>query len=262
MLIQAAWNAIRTKGRLQARYSRLVRRSGGEKNPERRRRPSPRSRTPCSRSPTRSQERSALPGPGRGLLHPPGITRPAARLPRTTAPEALSRLRHHHHYQPAGGRLNIHGPQRTLITAPPEPPPNRHPGPPRRTNQRDHAALATVRARVRCRMPTGTQFPCQPGPRPADRFAGQPAGVSRFAGQAGTQARPYARTTANQRKQGRTTTYILPADYSRRHDGRPTVMTAFISSSSGPHARNARPCGDAANSAGVYPGGHVPPLAT
>jgi transposase len=33
MLIQAAWNAIRTKGRLQARYNRLVRRFGGEKNP-------------------------------------------------------------------------------------------------------------------------------------------------------------------------------------------------------------------------------------
>ena len=33
MLIQAAWSAIRTRGRLQARYSRLVRRSGGEKNP-------------------------------------------------------------------------------------------------------------------------------------------------------------------------------------------------------------------------------------
>src|SRR6185312_11905950 len=57
--------------------------------------------------------------------------------------------------------------------------------------------------------------PKEPGPRPAGRFAGQPAGVSRFAGQAGTQARPYARTTANQRKQGRTTTYILPADSAR-----------------------------------------------
>jgi len=33
MLIQAAWAAIRTRGRLQARYSRLVRRLGGEKNP-------------------------------------------------------------------------------------------------------------------------------------------------------------------------------------------------------------------------------------
>ena len=33
MLIQAAWNAIRTRGRLQARYNRLVRRFGGDKNP-------------------------------------------------------------------------------------------------------------------------------------------------------------------------------------------------------------------------------------
>jgi transposase len=33
VLIQAAWNAIRTRGRLQARYSRLVRRFGGQDNP-------------------------------------------------------------------------------------------------------------------------------------------------------------------------------------------------------------------------------------
>ena len=33
VLIQAAWNAIRAKGRLQARYHRLVRRFGGDKNP-------------------------------------------------------------------------------------------------------------------------------------------------------------------------------------------------------------------------------------
>ena len=33
MLIQAAWAAIRTRGRLQARYNRLVRRFGGAKNP-------------------------------------------------------------------------------------------------------------------------------------------------------------------------------------------------------------------------------------
>ena len=32
MLIQAAWNAIRIRGRLQARYNRLVRRFGGDKN--------------------------------------------------------------------------------------------------------------------------------------------------------------------------------------------------------------------------------------
>jgi transposase len=33
MLVQAAWSAIRVRGRLQARYNRLVRRFGGEKNP-------------------------------------------------------------------------------------------------------------------------------------------------------------------------------------------------------------------------------------
>jgi transposase len=33
MLVQAAWPAIRVQGRLQARYHRLVRRFGGEKNP-------------------------------------------------------------------------------------------------------------------------------------------------------------------------------------------------------------------------------------
>jgi transposase len=33
MLIQAAWAAIRVRGRLQARYARLVRRFGGDKNP-------------------------------------------------------------------------------------------------------------------------------------------------------------------------------------------------------------------------------------
>jgi transposase len=33
LLIQAAWNAVRVRGRLQARYNRLVRRFGGPKNP-------------------------------------------------------------------------------------------------------------------------------------------------------------------------------------------------------------------------------------
>jgi transposase len=33
VLVQAAWAAVRTPGRLQARYHRLVRRMGGEKNP-------------------------------------------------------------------------------------------------------------------------------------------------------------------------------------------------------------------------------------
>src|SRR5258708_15494025 len=33
MLVQAAWSAIRVRGRLQARYNRLVRRFGGDQNP-------------------------------------------------------------------------------------------------------------------------------------------------------------------------------------------------------------------------------------
>jgi hypothetical protein len=33
MLVQAAWSAVKTPGRLQARYHRLVRRLGGPKNP-------------------------------------------------------------------------------------------------------------------------------------------------------------------------------------------------------------------------------------
>jgi transposase len=33
LLVQAAWSAIRVRGRLQARYNRLVRRFGGDKNP-------------------------------------------------------------------------------------------------------------------------------------------------------------------------------------------------------------------------------------
>jgi transposase len=33
MLTQAAWTAIRVRGRLQARYHRRLRRSGGDNNP-------------------------------------------------------------------------------------------------------------------------------------------------------------------------------------------------------------------------------------
>jgi len=33
MLVQGAWAAVKAKGRLQARYNRLVRRFGGPKNP-------------------------------------------------------------------------------------------------------------------------------------------------------------------------------------------------------------------------------------
>ena len=61
---QAAWAAIRVKGRLQARLTGWSAGSAGTRTPARRRRRSPRSRTPCSRSPTGPQERDALPGAG------------------------------------------------------------------------------------------------------------------------------------------------------------------------------------------------------
>ena len=46
-----------------------------------------------------------------------------------------------------------------------------------------------------------------------------------------------------------------------RYDGRPTVMTAFISSSSGPYTRSARTCVVTRRIRQVHLGGRVPPLA-
>jgi hypothetical protein len=46
-----------------------------------------------------------------------------------------------------------------------------------------------------------------------------------------------------------------------RHDGRPAVMTAFISTKSGPHARSARPCVVTRRIRQVHPGGRVLPPA-
>ena len=47
MLVHAAWAAIRVKGRLQARYNRMVRRLGGEKSPAAKKKAISRSPTPC-----------------------------------------------------------------------------------------------------------------------------------------------------------------------------------------------------------------------
>ena len=155
MLIQAAWAAIRVRGRLQARYSRLVRRFGGAKNP--------------------GAKKKAITAIAHTLLkiayqvlktgtpyHDPGAdfyTRrespeQQAGLPGAAAPEAPPRLRHHHHHQPAGGRLTT----RRLTEACPSSPgaaADPAPRPFRRTSQRHCPALATAQARVRCRAPTG-----------------------------------------------------------------------------------------------------------
>ena len=162
MLIQAAWNAIRVRGRLQARYNRLVRRFGGDKNPAAKKKAiTAIAHTLLKIAYQVLKSGDALPGPGRGLLHPAGITRPAPGLAGAPAAKAPPRLHHHHHHQPPGGRLSTR-----RLTASPDP---RSPGaaadpgtpalPP--DNQPHPQPSPPLTARVRCRAPTGTQFPCQ-----------------------------------------------------------------------------------------------------
>jgi hypothetical protein len=160
MLVQAAWAAIRVRGRLQARYRRLVRRFAATTAPPRKRRRSPRSRTPCSRSPTRSSG----PAPPTRTWAPtstPGENPPNANTPTWNASCKSS--------TPAAPSPSPSAPRR----------PPYHPAlnPPSRTRSQGAAAgpapgppagqptpaptLATSQARVRCRAPSGTQFSCQ-----------------------------------------------------------------------------------------------------
>ena len=101
------------------------------------------------------QERHGLPGAGRRLLHPAGITRAEAGLAGAPAAKAPPRLHHHRHHQPAGGRITSrhlnHKPDSDSPGAAADPAPR----PSRRTSQRHSPALATAQARVRYRAPTG-----------------------------------------------------------------------------------------------------------
>ena len=101
-----------------------------------------------------AQERDALPGPGRGLLHPARIAGAEAGLAGAPAAKAPPGLHHHHHHQPAGGRLSTRRLTARPVPAAPEPPPTRHPGPPA-GQPAPSPALATAQAKVRCRAPTG-----------------------------------------------------------------------------------------------------------
>ena len=129
MLIQAAWAAIRVRGRLQARYNRLVRRFGGAKNPAAKKK----AITAIAHTLLKIAYqvlKSGVPytGAGRGLLHPARITRAEAGLAGAPAAEAAPRLHRHHHHQPAGGRLTA----RRLTTSPipAQPRSRRRPGTP------------------------------------------------------------------------------------------------------------------------------------
>ena len=105
MLIQAAWAAIRVRGRLQARYNRLVRRFGGENEPGREEEGDHRDRAhPAQDRLPGPQERHALPGPGADFYTRRESPAAAAGIPGTPAAKAPPRLHHHHHHQPAGGR--------------------------------------------------------------------------------------------------------------------------------------------------------------
>jgi hypothetical protein len=106
------------------------------------------------------QERHALPGTRRGLLHPPRITRAEAGLAGTPDAEAPPGLHHHHHHQP-GGRLST----RRLTVSParpaPEPPPARHPGPPAGQASVTAQPSPPLRPGFAAARPPGTQLSCQ-----------------------------------------------------------------------------------------------------
>jgi transposase len=102
MLIQAAWAAVKARGRLQARYSRPVRRFGGDKNTGAKKKAiTAIAHTLLKIAYQVLKSRGALPGPGRRLLHPARIPRTAPGLAGTPAPQAPPRLCRHHHHQPA-----------------------------------------------------------------------------------------------------------------------------------------------------------------
>ena len=162
MLVQAAWAAIRVRGRLQARYSRLVRRFGGDKNPAAKKEEEGHHRDRAHPAQDRlpgPQERHPLPGAGRGLLYPARITAAQAGLAGAPAAKTPPRLHHHHHHQRPGGRLTTR-PLPHALTPKPGAAASRHPGPPP-DNQRTSRNLATTQVKVRCRAPTRTQFSCQ-----------------------------------------------------------------------------------------------------
>ena len=100
-LIQAAWGAIRVRGRLQARYNRLVRRFGGDKNPAARKKAiTAIAHTLLKIAYQVLKSGAPLPGARRRLLQPAGITRPAPGIPGAPAAKASPRLHHHYHHQP------------------------------------------------------------------------------------------------------------------------------------------------------------------
>jgi hypothetical protein len=121
MLIQAAWAATQVRGRLQARYNRLVRRMGGPKNP------AAKKKAIVAIAHTLLKIAYTVLKTGTGYQEPGAdfYTRREFRTPPGLAgapdPEAPPRLHRHHHHQPVprsrpGGRLTT----RRLTRQPPD----------------------------------------------------------------------------------------------------------------------------------------------
>ena len=85
MLIQAAWSAIQVRGRRQARYRRMVRRFGGDKNAAAKKAITAVAHTLLKIA--YQEDRHPLHRAGRRLLRPAGITGAEAGLAGTPAPE-------------------------------------------------------------------------------------------------------------------------------------------------------------------------------
>ena len=162
MLIQAAWAAIRVRAGSRPGTTGWSAGSAGTRTPARRRRRSPRSRTPCSRSPTRSS-RAGRPTRSRALTSTPGGNLPSRSRPTwnascksstPAAPSPSPSARRRPPYHPA---LN----QQSLFQPASEPPPIPAPGPPAGQTSVIATPSPPHRPGPTAARPPGTQLSCQ-----------------------------------------------------------------------------------------------------
>ena len=161
MLVQAAWAAIRVRGRLQAPVQpagapvRRPEEPGREEEGDHRDRAHPaQDRLPGA------QERHALHRARRGLLHPARITAAEAGLAGAPAAETAPRLHRHYHHQPPGGRLTARRLTASLVPA--QPRSRRQPGPPAGQSTPFIASLPPHGPTFAAARPPRTQLSCQP----------------------------------------------------------------------------------------------------
>ena len=156
MLIQAAWAAIRARGRLQARYNRLVRRFGGDKNPGAKKK----AITAIAHTLLKIAYQVLKTGTPYTDLGPDFYTRQES----PEQKQAWLERQLHKLHPGCTVTITISPPEAALPPGPypqpflparPEPPPIRHPRSSRRTNQPHRQTRATAPARVRYRAPTG-----------------------------------------------------------------------------------------------------------